>query len=145
MARFALPPRRFNRQTRGRPRLKGRGPAFQLHTIKLLGRSETRNPLLTANQRAVRVDRSWFGGLSRPTGEQTVAEATGQASRFLKIYDQYKNAPEMTRQRMYLGTMERLFGGTDKIIVDSKSGVVPYLPLNELRSQAQTPQTGGSK
>ena len=81
--------------------------------------------------------------------EQTVAEATGQASRFVKIYDQYKNAPEVTRQRMYLETMERLLGGTDKIIVDSNktggSGVVPYLPLNELRPQAQTPQTGGGK
>jgi len=84
--------------------------------------------------------------------EQTVAEATGQASRFLKIYDQYKNAPEVTRQRMYLETMERLFGGTDKIIVDTSknagaSSVVPYLPLNELqhRPQNQTPQTGGSK
>src|SRR5947209_2555420 len=83
--------------------------------------------------------------------EQTVAEATGQASRFLKIYDQYKNAPEVTRQRMYLETMERLFGGTDKIIVDTSknagaSNVVPYLPLNELqhRPQTQTPQTGGS-
>ena len=82
--------------------------------------------------------------------EQTVAEATGQAARFLKIYEQYKNAPEVTRQRMYLETMERLFSGTDKIIVDSSknaggSGVVPYLPLNELRPQPQTPQTGGSK
>src|ERR1700720_3711274 len=82
--------------------------------------------------------------------EQTVAEATGQASRFLKIYDQYKNAPEVTRQRLYLETMERLFGGTDKIIVDTNknaggTGVVPYLPLNELRPQTQTPQTGGSK
>ena len=80
--------------------------------------------------------------------EQTVAEATGQASRFLKIYDQYKIAPEVTRQRMYLETMERLFGGTDKIIVDTSknaggSGAVPYLPLNELRPQ--TPQIGGSK
>jgi membrane protease subunit HflK len=82
--------------------------------------------------------------------EQTVAEATGQAVRFLKIYDQYKNAPEVTRQRMYLETMERLFGGTDKIIVDTSknaggSGVVPYLPLNELRTQQQTPQTRSSK
>jgi membrane protease subunit HflK len=82
--------------------------------------------------------------------EQTVAEATGQAARFLKIYDQYKNAPEVTRQRMYLETMERLFGGTDKIIVDTNknargTGVVPYLPLNELRPQAQTPQSGGNK
>src|SRR5438067_1871379 len=70
--------------------------------------------------------------------EQTVAEATGQAARFLKIYEQYKNAPDVTRQRMYLETMERLFGGTDKIIVDTNksgggSGVVPYLPLEKLR------------
>jgi len=79
--------------------------------------------------------------------EQTVAEATGQAARFLKIYDQYKTAPEVTRQRMYLETMERLFGGTDKVIVDTKSGgtgVVPYLPLNELM-RPQAPQTGGGK
>jgi len=70
--------------------------------------------------------------------EQTVAEATGQASRFLKIYDQYKNAPKVTRQRMYLETMERLFDGTEKIIVDTsknagRGGVVPYLPLEKRR------------
>jgi membrane protease subunit HflK len=68
--------------------------------------------------------------------EQTVAEATGQTSRFLKVYDEYKKAPSVTRERMYLETMERLFNGTDKIIMDSGSGgqngVVPYLPLNEL-------------
>ena len=68
--------------------------------------------------------------------EQTVAEATGQTSRFLKVYDEYKKAPEVTRQRMYLETMERLFGGTDKIIIDSGSGrraaSCPILPLNEL-------------
>jgi modulator of FtsH protease HflK len=68
--------------------------------------------------------------------EQTVAEATGQTSRFLKVYDEYKKAPSVTRERMYLETMERLFNGTDKIILDSgagsQNGVVPYLPLNEL-------------
>src|ERR1700682_6131575 len=66
--------------------------------------------------------------------EQTVAEAKGATSRFNQVYDQYKKAPEVTRQRMYLETMERLFGGTDKIILDSGagSGVVPYLPLTEL-------------
>ena len=51
--------------------------------------------------------------------EQTVAEATGQTARFLKIYEEYKKAPDVTRERMYLETMERLFGGTDKIIIDS--------------------------
>ncbi len=83
--------------------------------------------------------------------EQTVAEATGQTARFNKIYEEYKKAPDVTRQRLYLETMERLFGGTDKIILDSPggSGVVPYLPLQELRSRppAQAPQstTGGNR
>ena len=53
---------------------------------------------------------------------QTVAEATGQTSRFLKIYEQYKKAPDVTRERMYLETMERVLGGTDKIILDSGRG-----------------------
>jgi membrane protease subunit HflK len=84
--------------------------------------------------------------------QQTVAEATGQTARFLKIYDEYKKAPGVTRQRMYLETMERVLGGTDKIILDAGgpngSGVVPYLPLNELTrphppQSTGTTQTGG--
>ena len=81
--------------------------------------------------------------------QQTVAEATGQTARFLKIYDEYKKAPDVTRERMYLETMERILGGTDKIILDSGVGgssVVPYLPLNELTRPAQPrtqSQTGG--
>jgi membrane protease subunit HflK len=79
--------------------------------------------------------------------QQTVAEATGQTSRFLQIYEEYRQAPDVTRLRMYLETMERVLGGTDKIILDSGqgtgSGVVPYLPLNELtRPAARPPQTG---
>jgi membrane protease subunit HflK len=88
--------------------------------------------------------------------EQTVAEAKGQTARFLKIYDEYKKAPAVTRQRIYLETMERLFAGTEKIIMDNgtggANGVVPYLPLNELTrprpaAPAQTPQarTGGNQ
>jgi membrane protease subunit HflK len=78
--------------------------------------------------------------------QQTVAEATGQSSRFLQVYEQYKKAPDVTRERMYLETMERLFNGTDKIILDpgasGQNGVVPYLPLNELtRPQAARPAT----
>jgi membrane protease subunit HflK len=81
---------------------------------------------------------------------QTVAEATGQTSRFLKIYDQYKKAPEVTRQRMYLETMERVLGGADKIILDSGgrdggSNVVPYLPLNELSRPPQTRSQPGAQ
>ena len=66
---------------------------------------------------------------------QTVAEATGQTARFLKIYEQYSKAPAVTRERMYLETMERVLGRADKIIVDTKdggAGVIPYLPLKEL-------------
>jgi len=88
--------------------------------------------------------------------EQVVAEAKGQTSRFLQIYDEYKKAPDVTRQRMYLETMERLFGGTDKIILDSGAnntnggGVVPYLPLTELNRRPQASgtsqtQTGGNR
>jgi membrane protease subunit HflK len=86
--------------------------------------------------------------------EQTVVEARGQADRFLKIYDEYKKAPDVTRRRMYLETMERVLGGTDKIIIDPNtsqrgSGVVPYLPLGELGRQpittARPPQLGGSR
>jgi membrane protease subunit HflK len=81
--------------------------------------------------------------------QQTVAEATGQTARFLKIYEEYKKAPDVTRERMYLETMERILGGTDKIILDSGGGgssVVPYLPLNELTRPAQPrsqSQSGG--
>ena len=75
--------------------------------------------------------------------EQTVQEAEGQASRFNQVYDQYKNAPEVTRERIYLETMERVLGGSDKTIVDTRGGpgVVPYLPLG---GQASSPAPRGA-
>jgi modulator of FtsH protease HflK len=72
--------------------------------------------------------------------QQTVAEATGQAARFNKVHEEYKKAPEVTRQRLYLETMERVFGGTDKIVIDNKSGgqgVVPFLPLDQLTKKKE--------
>ena len=80
--------------------------------------------------------------------EQIVAEAKGASSRFRQIHDEYKKAPEVTRERMYLETMERLFGGTEKVIVDSTAtgGVVPYLPLDQLvRRPPAAPQAGGGR
>ena len=71
---------------------------------------------------------------ARAYKEQSVAEATGQTARFLQIYEEYKKAPEVTRKRMYLETMERILGGTDKIILDSRQCVVPFLPLEQLRN-----------
>jgi membrane protease subunit HflK len=78
--------------------------------------------------------------------EQTVAEAKGETSRFLQIYEQYKKAPAVTRQRMYLETMERILGDNNKTIIDTGpagSAVVPYLPLTELPQQ-RTPRTTGA-
>lgn len=69
--------------------------------------------------------------------DQTVAEASGQASRFIKIFDEYKKAPDLTRQRMFLEMQERVLSGADKIILDNKGGsgqgVVPFLPLDQLQ------------
>ena len=65
---------------------------------------------------------------------RVTAEARGQADRFNQIFEEYAKAPEVTRQRMYLETVEEVLGDMNKIIVedDAGSGVVPYLPLNEL-------------
>ena len=69
---------------------------------------------------------------------RVVNEAEGEASRFLAVLGEYRNAPEVTRKRLYLETMEEVLGRVDKIILDENgegggNGVVPYLPLNELR------------
>ncbi|WP_319413428.1 FtsH protease activity modulator HflK [uncultured Cohaesibacter sp.] len=72
--------------------------------------------------------------------EQTVADARGQAQRFTQILGEYEKAPDITRKRLYLETMEQVLSNSDKIILDNKaeggSGVVPYLPLNELTKKA---------
>jgi membrane protease subunit HflK len=86
---------------------------------------------------------------------QSVAEAQGQAGRFDKVYASYKAAPRVTRERMFLETMEKIYGNADKIILDGRSSnTVNYLPLDQLlrRPQAAPPpsrpaaqsQSGGS-
>jgi membrane protease subunit HflK len=67
--------------------------------------------------------------------QQAVAEAKGQSARFLKVYEEYSKAKDVTRQRIYLETMERILGGSEKLVYDGGSsgqGVVPFLPLSEL-------------
>ena len=67
------------------------------------------------------------------------------------IYEQYKKAPDVTRQRIYLETMEHVLGGTDKTIIDtggqSSPGVVPYLQLNSPPRErpTQQSQSGGNQ
>lgn len=70
---------------------------------------------------------------------QTVNEAEGEASRFLAVYEEYVKAPEVTRKRLYLETMERVMARVNKVIIDESAGgqgVVPYLPLNELNKSS---------
>ena len=64
--------------------------------------------------------------------DQVVANATGEASRFSQIYAEYRLAPRVTKERMYLETMERVLGRTRKTILDSNSGAVPYLPIDRV-------------
>ena len=70
---------------------------------------------------------------------QTVVEANGEAVRFNSILSEYKDAPDVTRERMFLETMERVLGTKNKVIIDnsSGSGVLPYLPLPELNKKSQ--------
>ena len=76
--------------------------------------------------------------------EQTVAEAKGQTARYLKIFAEYKKAPEVTRERLYLETMERVLRAGDKILLD-RAGALPVLPLNPLQGgeQPQNKTAGG--
>ncbi|MGB3277906.1 MAG: FtsH protease activity modulator HflK [Pseudorhodobacter sp.] len=81
---------------------------------------------------------------------RVVNDAEGEASRFLSVYAEYVTAPDVTRRRMYLETMEGVLGGMNKVILDGVSGeaaggqgVVPYLPLNNLTPAAKT-ATGGN-
>lgn len=77
---------------------------------------------------------------------QVVNEAEGEASRFTAVLGEYQLAPDVTRRRLYIETLEKVLGDIDKIILDEGAGgtgqgVVPYLPLNELGRRA-TPQGG---
>lgn len=78
--------------------------------------------------------------------DRLIAEAKGQADRFSKVYESYKAAPEVTRRRMYLETLESVLGDTDKVILDNKlsgAGVLPYLPLESLGGSARQGSSSG--
>lgn len=81
-----------------------------------------------------------------------VNEAKGEASRFNSIYEEYVKAPEVTRRRIYLETMEDVLGDVDKVVLNSGeagAGVLPYLPLDQLKrsdgAKANTTDTSGAK
>jgi membrane protease subunit HflK len=66
--------------------------------------------------------------------QKVVAASEGEASRFISIYTEYAKAKEVTQERMYLETMEKVLADIEKVIIEKNagSGVVPYLPLPEL-------------
>jgi membrane protease subunit HflK len=71
--------------------------------------------------------------------QQVVRQAEGDASRFLAVYRAYKQAEDVTAQRLYIETMEKVLSGANKLILDkaaTQAGVLPYLPLPELRPGA---------
>ena len=73
-----------------------------------------------------------------------VQEAEGEAARFVSVYNEYARAPEVTRKRLFLETMEEVLGSSEKVIVEpgtTGSGVVPYLPLPSLQSGTSTNTT----
>ncbi|RWR13252.1 FtsH protease activity modulator HflK [Sinirhodobacter populi] len=79
---------------------------------------------------------------------QTVNNAQGEAARFLSVYEEYVKAPDVTKRRMFFETMGRTLGDIDKVMIDnsqSEQGVVPYLPLDQLRRNGTvTAATGGN-
>ncbi|WP_341760610.1 FtsH protease activity modulator HflK [Candidatus Endowatersipora endosymbiont of Watersipora subatra] len=69
---------------------------------------------------------------------RVVEEAKGEADRFLSVYEQYALSPEVTRKRLFLETMESVLAGSNKVIIENKeTGVIPYLPLPEIRKQSK--------
>jgi len=79
---------------------------------------------------------------------RVVQEAEGEAQRFISIHEQYQAAPDVTRKRLYLETMERVLADSNKVILDEdgeNQGVVPYLPLPEVQSRRTTTTTGDAQ
>ena len=73
---------------------------------------------------------------ARGEAQQVLAQAQGEAEAFDKVYEQYRLAPEVTRQRLYYETMERVLSKTPKTVVETNN-VTPYLPLPEIRARAK--------
>ena len=144
---------------------KAEAPDIQVAVTDLEGNTRQRSPfdafreVQNAQQERVRLenvaDAYANRGVAEARGEavsileaaegyraDVVNNAIGEASRFTAILQEYEQAPEVTRKRIYLETMEGVLGGVDVILLDEGNGggqgVVPYLPLNDLR------RSGGS-
>ena len=75
---------------------------------------------------------------------RVVAEATGESQRFLAVFEEYRKAPEVTRKRLFLETLELVLSSSNKVIIDQGNdgtGVVPYLTLPEIQKRTQGART----
>ena len=78
--------------------------------------------------------------------ERVVNESLGQVAQFEKLLPEYKAAPEVTRNRMYLDTMEEVYSNTSKVLIDSESsGNLLYLPMDKLVGQQTAPTKRADK
>lgn len=79
--------------------------------------------------------------------DQVVAQAEGEAKRFVSVFEAYAQAKDVTRKRIFLETMESVLGNSNTIILegDSAQAVVPYLPLGELQRQQPAPRAAGNQ
>jgi membrane protease subunit HflK len=77
--------------------------------------------------------------------DRVVNEATGEAGRFLSVYEEYAKAPEVTRSRLYLETLEKVLGGSDKVIIEQGGAAQAWCPISRCRKCArmQEAQTNG--
>ena len=70
--------------------------------------------------------------------QEVVAKSKGEAERFISVYNSYKSSKDVTRQRIYLETLEQTLGNINKVIIDNdaQGGIVPYLPLPEIKKRS---------
>ena len=71
---------------------------------------------------------------------RVIATAEGDATRFKQVLTEYAKAPAVTRERIYIDTMQQVYTSTSKVMLDAKgSGNLLYLPLDKLMQQAAVP------
>lgn len=109
--------------------------------LELQARAYANTVIPEARGEASRIDEQ-----ARGYRERVIAEAAGLADRFNSIYAEYQLAPEVTRRRMYLETMEQVIGRSDLMILEAEGGAVPYLPLDRLgQNRGAAPQNSATQ
>jgi modulator of FtsH protease HflK len=109
--------------------------------LELEARAYANTVIPEARGEASRIDEQ-----ARGYRERVIAEAAGLADRFNSIYAEYQLAPEVTRRRMYLETMEQVLGRADLMILEQDGGAVPYLPLDRLgQNRGAAPQNSATQ